>query len=200
MKKEEKTKITCEKIITLAIEEFGKYGYDGASLNHICEKGISKGLIYHNFENKDAIYFVCVERCFQEFTNFLQKNVISKNLQSYMDARIRFFKLNPHFATIFFEAILKGSKDFRDKIKLIRKEFDAFNEEFYESIIDSIPLRQSVTKKEAMSYFKLIQTMFNGYFTSNECPNKDFVEIIDHHESELSKILEFILYGIVERK
>lgn len=59
MKQSEKTKNTYNKILSSAIEEFGEKGYDNASLNTICSKyAISKGLIYHNFKNKDNLFFV----------------------------------------------------------------------------------------------------------------------------------------------
>ena len=57
MKKEEKTKQTCEKIVHAATIEFGSRSYDAVSLNAICGKyQIAKGLIYHNFKNKDELY------------------------------------------------------------------------------------------------------------------------------------------------
>ena len=56
MKKEEKTKQTCEKIVHAATIEFGSRSYDAVSLNAICGKyQIAKGLIYHNFKNKDTV-------------------------------------------------------------------------------------------------------------------------------------------------
>ncbi|MBP8715827.1 MAG: TetR/AcrR family transcriptional regulator, partial [Lachnospiraceae bacterium] len=64
MKKELKTELTKEKIILAAIDEFGRNGYYGSSLNSICDTGIAKGLLYHNFANKNAIYLACVQRCF----------------------------------------------------------------------------------------------------------------------------------------
>ena len=46
MKKEEKTKQTCEKIVHAATIEFGSRSYDAVSLNAICGKyQIAKGLI-----------------------------------------------------------------------------------------------------------------------------------------------------------
>ena len=56
MKKEEKTGLTKERILLAAMEEFGEKGYAAASLNNICAAGIPKGLLYHNYENKDALY------------------------------------------------------------------------------------------------------------------------------------------------
>lgn len=48
MEKEEKTRLTKEKILKAGISEFGRNGYRGGSINAICASGISKGLIYHN--------------------------------------------------------------------------------------------------------------------------------------------------------
>ena len=59
MKKEEKTELTKKKILAAALQEFGTNGYRGASLNAICESGIPKGLLYHNFKNKDYAKDVC---------------------------------------------------------------------------------------------------------------------------------------------
>lgn len=73
MRKEEKTKLTYERILSAAMEEFGTKSYDSASLTTLCnEKRISKGLVYHNFKNKDELYLKCVEECFKEMTAYFQ--------------------------------------------------------------------------------------------------------------------------------
>lgn len=46
MKREEKTKLTRERIIAASIDEFGSKGYAMASVNNVCDAGIAKGLIY----------------------------------------------------------------------------------------------------------------------------------------------------------
>ena len=56
MRKEEKTRRTYERILSAAIAEFGTKSYDSASLTTLCnENQISKGLVYHNFKNKDEL-------------------------------------------------------------------------------------------------------------------------------------------------
>lgn len=38
-------------------------------MNTICTAGsISKGLLYHDYADKDALYLACVQRCFRELT------------------------------------------------------------------------------------------------------------------------------------
>ena len=46
MTREEKTKLTRERIIAASIDEFGSKGYAMASVNNVCDAGIAKGLIY----------------------------------------------------------------------------------------------------------------------------------------------------------
>lgn len=52
MKQEEKTRLTRERILSAAINEFGTKGYEKANINSVSGAGIAKGLIYHNFSGK----------------------------------------------------------------------------------------------------------------------------------------------------
>ncbi len=199
MKKEEKTERTKQKILAAAMEEFGANGYAGASLNNICSVGIPKGLLYHNFKNKDAIYLACVEQCFTTLTEYLKAADIGSDLQKYMDARLRFFHEHEQETRLFFETIFQPPEALCDQLADLRQEFDQLNAELYQKILDSLKLRQGVTREEAMSYFTIMQNMFNGYFSSPACRNMSFSDRMTTHETNLTKLLDFMLYGIVER-
>ena len=46
-----------DRIINAAIEEFARYPFEKASTNNIVKKaGISKGLLFHYFDSKQALY------------------------------------------------------------------------------------------------------------------------------------------------
>ena len=54
------------------MQEFSAKGYTGASLNTACaENNISKGIIYHHFKDKNELYLLCVEKCFNSLTAHL---------------------------------------------------------------------------------------------------------------------------------
>ncbi|MSS10667.1 MULTISPECIES: TetR/AcrR family transcriptional regulator [Clostridia] len=199
MKKEEKTERTKQKILTAAMEEFGANGYAGASLNNICSAGIPKGLLYHNFKNKDAIYLACVGQCFSTLTEYLKASDIGNDFQKYMDARLRFFQEHEQETRLFFETIFQPPEALRDQIADLRQEFDQLNSGLYQKILDSFKLRQGVTHEEAMTYFSMMQDMFNGYFSSPACRDMSFSDRMNSHETNLTKLLDFMLYGIVER-
>lgn len=199
MKKEEKTQLTRERILQAAIKEFGANGYTGASINTICETGISKGLLYHNFKNKDAVYLACIRVCFEKMTEYLGKQDIGSDLQSYMNARFRFFREYENEARIFFETILQPPMHLHEEILELRADFDALNREIYLKVLDTLKLRSGVTKEEALAYFSLMQMMSNGYFNGSACRDMSFADRMRAHEENLSKMLDFMLYGIAER-
>lgn len=198
MKQEKKTELTKEKIIKAAMKEFGTKGYVGASLNNICESGISKGLLYHNFENKDAIYLACVKRCFCQFTDYLKQQDIGADSQKYMSVRLCYFREHEKDAHLFFEAVLQPPAHLSKQIAQLRTDFDKLNRELYEKILLTVTLRSGVTQEDALSYFTLVQTMFNGYFSSPVYRGLSISERMIVHEENLSKLLDFMLYGIAE--
>lgn len=200
MKKEEKTECTRQKILNAAIEAFGKNGYAGASINSVCDAGISKGLLYHNFKNRDAVYLACVSKCFSDLTAYLKNAEIGCDPEKYANARLHFFEQNENMAHLFFEALLQPPPPLAEQIKQLRREFDALNATIYATVLDSIQLRPGITRSDAQAYFNLMQTMFNGYFSSPACCNMSFAERISAHESSLKKLLDCMLYGIAEKE
>lgn len=200
MKKAEKTKLTKKKILDRAMQEFGSKGYRGASLNAICEAGIPKGLLYHNFKNKDALYLACVAECFRALINCFKEAEIGNDLEKYMRVRMAFFNEHEMEARIFFDAVLQPPEALYDQISDLKKEFDALNKTIYQQVLYSIELREGITEEEAMSYFTMLQDMFNSLFSSQNCRNISLSDKIDIHERDLPKILDFMLYGIARRK
>ena len=102
MKRDEKNQQTRRRTWTAPCLNFGK-GYGGSSVNTICAvQGISKGIVYHYFENKDQLYLSCVEECFQRLTAHLsaalqaeEPGPVEEQLGRYFTARMDFFQENP---------------------------------------------------------------------------------------------------------
>jgi AcrR family transcriptional regulator len=56
-KKVERGQSTREQLITIATRLFGERGYEGASIEAVLrESGVSRGALYHHFENKEALF------------------------------------------------------------------------------------------------------------------------------------------------
>lgn len=198
MKQEQKTEKTKDRIITAAVYEFGRYGYYGSSLNNICGSKISKGLLYHNFDGKDALYLACVKKCFHELTAYLKATEIGTDFTLYTKKRIAFFKDNESLGRIFFEAVLQPPMPLQDQIHELRGEFDSFNQELFEKILDSLTLRDGISKTKAIKYFSIVQELFNGYFTSPACLSMDEGDAFAIHEEAICDVIDHVLYGIAK--
>jgi AcrR family transcriptional regulator len=72
MSKWEPKEKRIEDIVSAAVEEFLEKGYDGASMEAIARRaGISKGGLYHHFENKEQILFVANEKLSEPVYGFI---------------------------------------------------------------------------------------------------------------------------------
>jgi TetR/AcrR family transcriptional regulator len=57
-----------EKILKLAINEFGRIGFEGARVNRIAERsGVSKNMLYYYFESKEGLFVAALERMYEGF-------------------------------------------------------------------------------------------------------------------------------------
>lgn len=205
MKQEEKTKRTREKILRAAVAEFGTKSYENASLNAICsDNQITKGLIYHNFENKDDLYLRCVELCFRELTAYLQNtNYQGKDIQeeinNFVNLRRQFFQENPYYSNIFFGTLLQPPNHLLKEIQNLRRNFDELNVQNYRRLIEQLELREGITADMALNYFIIFQDMFNGYFQSKTEENTDIMTLAEIHELKLSDIMNILLYGLAKQ-
>lgn len=116
MKQKTRSALTRQRILDAAMAEFSSKGYEGASLNAACaENGFSKGVVYYHFKDKNELYLLCVQRCFNAVTERLKEaaaclsGTAEERLRSYFDARLRFFTQNPLYLGVFAgAAVLAG--------------------------------------------------------------------------------------------
>lgn len=126
MKQEEKSALSKTKILNAAMAEFSQKGYEGASLNTVwAREGISKGIIYHHFKDKDELYLLCVKACF--------------------DAKLQFFSLHPEYLGIFVDASFNPPTKLLPQIIRLRQGFDALNISVLTRLLKAEPLRPGLS-------------------------------------------------------
>ena len=171
MKNEERSELTREKILQAALHEFGEHGYEGGTIGHICKTGINKGLIYHHFKSKDDLYLTCmryaVNHLLLEVGDLdLQGQNIQDVISTYMNKRYVFFKTYHDEARIVFEGLLSVPTKLTSEVQEIFAPLHDLNEKLYQALLNSITLKENVNKEAALSYFSMVQSMFNAYFSS----------------------------------
>ncbi len=207
MKREEKNALSKQRILDAALREFSAKGYEAASLNTVCmQNDISKGIIYHYFKDKDALYLLCVADCFEKLTAHLEDRVIGAaggaegRLKAYFDARLRFFAENPVYLGVFLSAVLTPPAHLTAALANARAQFDAHNAAALTDLLQSAPLREGLSISTVVEDFRMYMDYFNARLRAAllkaDTPEQAFRE----HETCCHRQLNILLYGVMERQ
>ena len=207
MNREEKNALSRQRILEAALEEFSQKGYEAASLSNVCaEKGISKGIIYHHFKDKDALYLLCVEDCFTRVSAYLQEaagklsGTAEEKLAAYFDARLRFFALQPLYLGIFAEAAFNQPAALAEEIARRRQGFDRLNIDVLTGVLGEAPLRAGLRAETVVEDFRMYMDYFNLRFRSAFRSGRSTDEILAEHEKKCRRQLDILLHGVLEDK
>ncbi|MGI5888648.1 MAG: TetR/AcrR family transcriptional regulator [Oscillospiraceae bacterium] len=205
MTQEERARLTKEKILNAAMNEFSSRGYEGGTIGDICRTGINKGLIYHYFSGKDDLYLTCMKISADAFVSYLEKERpaftdqdAEKMISRYMSTRVRFFEDYPEESRIFFEGLMAPPEELKEEISAILKPFTDLSREINQEAFSHIRLKKDITPEMASQAFTLTQAMFNSYFGSPAMQGKSIDSRIELHEKTIPELLSIILYGIAE--
>jgi TetR/AcrR family transcriptional regulator len=127
-----------DKLIEGAIKVFANYGYDKASTTLIAKKaGLSKGLIFHYFGNKDDLYVQTYKSAVRllatqivERIDYTEKDLL-RRLRKTIELKLRLMKRYPDILTFISEAFLNPPaehKNILDEINTfeVEKAFAGF--------------------------------------------------------------------------
>jgi TetR/AcrR family transcriptional regulator len=119
-----------EKILDVAMEEFGLYGIDGARIDHIAHKAkINKAMIYYHFHSKEKLYQAVIENHTQRIGDFLEKTLAEEpDFEAFLLKLAIFFKTiameKRGFAPIILREMAGGHKTIKEALArtMTRKE------------------------------------------------------------------------------
>lgn len=204
MKREEKNALSRKRILDAAIKEFSEKGYAGASLNTVCaEKGISKGIIYHYYKDKDELYLACVTHCFEELTAYMKNSrdnfsgTQEEKLQSYFEARMRFFTENPMLLGIYTDVAFNPPASVRTEIAACRREFDEFCICTLTGFLSSENIREGLSVSAIVEDFRCYIDYFNMRFAASLEGTIPSEEAIRAHKEKCRRQLSMLLYGVL---
>lgn len=202
MKREEKNLQTRQKIIDSALLAFGERSYAEVSMNDISDTGgLSKGILYHYFIDKDALYLACVQECFDALVAHLRSNVtvnsqdIEVDICRYFETRIAFFNQNPRLLKLFCSAVITPPHHLLSQITTVRTEFDRLNITVLSTLLEKVTLRPGITLERVIDDFLMYQDFVNTRYQLQTLDSIDLTE----HDRRCGHALSVLLYGVVDR-
>lgn len=198
MKQKERNRLSRERILEQAFAEFAKQGYLGASVNTICTQGkISKGLLYHYYADKDALYLACAQLCFQDLTAYLKERLWGRDIQpdEYFNARLEFFGEHPMHQRLFCDIAVNPPRQLGDELAKCRASFDALNESLLTTILETQTLAEGLTVADAIFQLRLFEDCFSTYLKK---AGEEVLQV-ERHNQLAKQTFHTMLYGLIAR-
>lgn len=215
MTQKERQERSKQEILEAALKEFGANGYSQVNMEHICKNhGISKGMMYHYYSNKDELFLLCVRHVFEALTDHIEQdmnrmadtvtqqesqkeNSALRHIQSFFMLREHFFLLHPEYKRIFENAMLWPPEHLLEEIQALRKPLRRLNQVFLEHIVSSMPLRPGLDQKKVIRYLESTEAIFRSIQSSYQ---------EEHEASDLhtmletaAELLDMVLFGVLQQ-
>lgn len=131
-----------DRIVNAAMKEFAQKGYDHASTNVIVkEAGISKGLLFHYFQNKKQLFLFLLDHCYEVIVeDFYQKADITepdffKRVRNAILTKMGLLSKYPDIFKFMEEAFLEDSAEIKEEVETRKREMTDINmAKFFEDI------------------------------------------------------------------
>lgn len=196
-----------QKIISAGIAEFGKFGYLDGSTNKIVENsGISKGSLFKYFENKEELYFYCLECATKEFIASMEKikdglpsDLFSRVIQ-YSESELSWYIQNPDKYKLIIKAFRKSDTEIYRKTEA---RYNLASQEIYDRLLAGVDASQfRWNRQKTSSMLKWFLQGFNEDFLNKAEAEYDTATEIDRIKNEyvqcLTDYMEILRNGLMQ--
>lgn len=192
-------------IFNAAMEEFGNQDYDKVTMECICSKhGISKGMMYHYYSNKDELFLLCVKETFDTLKDYVEHEISSiihlntvEAIEKYFMLREHFFECYPQHKYIFETAILHTPKHLSDEIHSLHEPLTQVNRSFLEKIVTQMPLRKGLEADKVMRYLESVEQVLQSVICCYKgSRTSDDIHSVFEYAQE---ILDMALFGVLRQ-
>ena len=205
MTQKERQERSRREIFQAAMEEFGANDYGQVTMEAICTRhGISKGMMYHYYSNKDELFLLCVEDTMAALRAYLERQCAElaqrppvEAMREFFLCRERFFDGQPGRKRVFENALLRPPKQLASRIQEMRRPIRELNWWFLEEMVGRMELRPGMDKEKAGRYLESLEDVFFSVVTQYRAQGKP--EDVHSLLETAGEVLEMVLFGVVRQ-
>ena len=172
----------------------------------ICTRhGISKGMMYHYYSNKDELFLLCVQDTFQELKDYVERESEALSgqsglaaLRNYFLCREHFFQQRPGQKRIFETAMLHPPAHLEEQIQVLRGPIRALNQRFLERVIAGMDLRPGLGQKQAARYLESAEAVFWSVVRQYQVGQEE--DGLHTVLGAVQEVLDMVLFGVVRQQ
>lgn len=196
-------------IINAALDEFGRYDYERASINTIIKNSdTSKGTFYHYFENKEALYLALIKIVGEEKVRFLQQNskgalepgyTIFEMLKHQIETSMAFAVAYPTYAQFSSKVANETGQEMKQKVQsIIGSNANEFFSTLIRKNIRQHKIRSDIPEEFICQLFTYMITQFNDFIIKAGVKMKP--ENMDQIMKYLRYYIDFLENGLKGEK
>ncbi|NCA93305.1 TetR family transcriptional regulator, partial [bacterium] len=165
--------LTKNKIILAAIEEFSNNGYDCAVTKSIATAaGVSKGVIFLHFENKERLFLNCVEHIIAVYKEEIKSLDVYSNadifekLVAFVDWKYKCFRNSSKMAKFFTVCFTLKNSELKEKaVNLINAFALPLKKAIFTFDFDPNIYKENITKEKVLNMLALILSGFEHKYS-----------------------------------
>lgn len=196
-----------QRILDASLQEFSEYGFEKASTDRICQKaGVSKGLLFHHFGSKDNMFMITMNNCIDDILNefnsldFTGVDFIS-TIMKMMEMKYDFFKKNQMHYKLLMNGFHDSPRKLKKELEKRYSEIKQIGSNIFLDMIKKLHLKKDVSIENVVlilaSISNIVESKYLPYFTDEITT---FEEFYDEAKSEYIKLMNILLYGIIDKE
>lgn len=158
-------------ILGACLTEFAEHGYLNASTNRIVKAaGISKGLLFHYFENKKKLFLYVLDYTISQLMQKMSTYSVTlsgdffEQIGQYALIKMRIGAEEPEMYHILYDVYLNLPKDIKDELMQRYGQILSDSRKDFVATMDKSRLREGITSEIAVN---LIIDFLDGYYQRN---------------------------------
>ncbi len=193
-----------DKILSASLKEFADNGFDKASTDKISrDAGVSKGLVFHYFKNKENLYIttinMCIDDIFEAYEGFDYYDPdFCSALTKLMELKYNFFVKNPLHYSLLIKSFYNSPKKLQKRLADRYSEIKQVGIDIVVDMISHLPLKSDVDKEDIVTVIMGITNVVEGrylsYFIDND---SNFDKYYDLVKNDYIKLINIVMYGIL---
>ena len=195
-----------QEIFRAAMEEFGTHNYDEVTMESICANhGISKGMMYHYYANKDDLFLLCVQDTFQALgeevargAGKLEGQPPGDAIRNFFMIREYYFQQHPKRRKVFENVMFRAPQHLENDIRELRRPIRELNRRFLDRIVEGMSLRDNLTPAVVMRYIECIDGIFPTLLRQYQAGGQ--TEDLHSMLAAAGQILDMVLFGLMQKE
>lgn len=191
------------RILRAAMEEFGRNGYEKASLNTMVrELAISKGSIYRYFANKEALFLFVFEQFTQLVKEVVHQAISGSSRSDFFSqvrevllAGIRFIDQHPEYFQIYLQVLFEKNIPHREElISRVR----LFSFEYFGPLCDEAKEQGTIRRDiSTRTICFMIDSLMDRFLQAYARPYLDGgLELAGKSAEELAEAADLVIYAL----